>query len=422
MMSNYTGNHTGHAPGIIPGSSFWTGAQVFSTLMQYWYFTGDTSNNPTVEQGMYWQKGADDNYMPANSTTTMGNDDQVYWGLAAMTAAELDFPASNEEPSWTSLARNVFDTLAARWDTDSCDGGLRSQNFPFKMSYNFKSAMANGGFFELSARLARKTGNETYSAWAEKVWGWSTTVGVLDNQTWTIADGASVEDQCSQLGAYQWSVNYASYLSGAAYMYNLVGCFYRPCSDAVSHWLTIWMFQTNGDTKWKAGVDGLLNTSRTTFFPKKQGNGNIMVEVTCESVAACDSDQGLFKGALASSLAFTSLVAPYTASRIMPKLESTAEGAAKQCSGGANGTLCGQRWYEETWDGTSSLQREVSATSLFVSNLVHHPEVIMKSSANDSAGGNETSDQPGGDENGSGHLVVSGVMIGMVLAGFMGVV
>lgn len=44
-----------------------------------------------------------------------------------MTAAEVNFPPPTDSsiPGWLALAQGVFNTQAARWDTTSCNGGLR---------------------------------------------------------------------------------------------------------------------------------------------------------------------------------------------------------------------------------------------------------------------------------------------------------
>jgi mannan endo-1,6-alpha-mannosidase len=219
-MSNYTSNHTGEIPGIV-NDSWWESAVLYRTLIQYWSLTGDASNNPAVTQGMYWQRG-DNDYMPSNISEYIGNDDQASWALAAMTAAESKFPEETKLASWITLAQNVFDIQAARWDTKNCGGGLRWQIWTFQAGYGIKNAISNGDLFELSARLARYTGNKTYVEWAEKVWDWTLSTQLMNNKTWTIADSMSVEDRCATLEHTQWSHNYAVYLSGAAYMYNLV--------------------------------------------------------------------------------------------------------------------------------------------------------------------------------------------------------
>jgi mannan endo-1,6-alpha-mannosidase len=99
MVSYYTGNNTGDVPGNLPAPYFWWEAgAMFGTLIDYWYYTGDTSYNTITTQAMQWQIGPDDNFMPANQTKTEGNDDQSFWGMAAMSAAEQKFP---DPPSGT---------------------------------------------------------------------------------------------------------------------------------------------------------------------------------------------------------------------------------------------------------------------------------------------------------------------------------
>lgn len=219
-MSDYNDRESNNIPGDIDG--LWAeGGILFDTMIKYWYYTGDSSYNNEVSDGMYWQRG-DDNYFPANYSQYMGNDDQMVWGLAAMTAAELDFPERSSMPSWIRLAQGVFDAQVLRWDDDNCGGGMRWQTWPYQAGYAIKTALVNGGLFELSARLARYTNNETYSHWAEKIWDWSATTPLLDTTRWNIADSTTCEENCTDHGDWQWSFNYGVYMTGAAYMYNVV--------------------------------------------------------------------------------------------------------------------------------------------------------------------------------------------------------
>jgi mannan endo-1,6-alpha-mannosidase len=155
MMLNYTGNQTGGIPGNLPDPYYWWEAgAMFGSLIDYWYYTGDTSYNNVVSQAMLYQVGPDNDYMPPNQTKTEGNDDQGFWGLAAMSAAETNFqnpPAG--QPQWLALAQAVFNTQATRWDTTTCGGGLRWQIFTFNQGYNYKNSISNGIFFNLGARL-----------------------------------------------------------------------------------------------------------------------------------------------------------------------------------------------------------------------------------------------------------------------------
>lgn len=190
-------------------------------MIQYWYYTGDTSNNAAILQGMNWQSGEDSDFFPSNYSSYLANDDQSVWALAAMTAAELNFPQQAPKTPWITMAENVFNEQIQRWDTKSCGGGLRWQIYPYQSGYTLKNSISNGQLFELSARLARYTNNQTYSDWAEKIWDWSTKT-LMDTSDWMVYDSAQSIDNCKTRSGLQWSFNYAPFIRGAGYMYNLV--------------------------------------------------------------------------------------------------------------------------------------------------------------------------------------------------------
>jgi len=49
---------------------------MWGSLIDYWYYTGDTTYNDVTMQGMLFQTGPNDDYLPPNQTQGMGNDDQ----------------------------------------------------------------------------------------------------------------------------------------------------------------------------------------------------------------------------------------------------------------------------------------------------------------------------------------------------------
>lgn len=51
-----------------------------------------------------------------------------------------------------------------------------------------------------------------------------------------------------------------------------------------------------------------------------------------------------FKGYVHRWLAVVTQIAPHTASKILPVLESSAKAAVAQCTGGASGRMCGFYW------------------------------------------------------------------------------
>jgi mannan endo-1,6-alpha-mannosidase len=233
LVKYYSGNVTGNIPGILPGPYYWWEAgAVFGTLINYWYLTGDETYNNITTQALLWQVGPNQDYMPPNQTKSEGNDDQGFWGMAVMSAAELKFPnPPPDEPQWLALAQAVFNTQADRWDMTTCNGGLRWQIFTFNKGYNYKNTISNGCFFNIAARLGAYTGNQTYLDWAEKVYDWTHAVGLIDN--YHFYDGTDCTQNCTSVDHIQWTYNTGVYLLGAATMWNVVSKFsasvsYRP--------------------------------------------------------------------------------------------------------------------------------------------------------------------------------------------------
>jgi mannan endo-1,6-alpha-mannosidase len=117
-----------------------------------------------------------------------------------------------------------------------------------------------------------------------------------------------------------------------------------------------------------------------------------MSEVACETNQLCNRNQNAFKGFLSIWMAFTTTMAPWTTQRIMPKLQASAVGAAAQCTGGSDNVTCGRRWYQNTWDGKSGMEEQMSATSIFASNLISQSVEPVTATT----GGNSTSNPGAG--------------------------
>jgi mannan endo-1,6-alpha-mannosidase len=346
MMTYYSGNQSGQVPGLLPGPCaavqcyyWWEAGAMFGSLINYWQYTGDTSYNPTVSQALQFQVGPDQNFNPPNQSKNMGVDDQVFWAFSAMDAAEANFPnPASDQPSWLSLAQAVFNFQSGLWDTAICGGGFRWQVYSFNAGYNLKNTVANGGNFQLAARLARYTGNQTYADWADMVWDWIFQSELISYQGDIIIvhDNTDADYNCTSNAGYYWTYNYGTLLVGAAYMYNY----------------------TEGNSTWGARIQSLLNSAYAVLYPQQYGGGNIVVEV-CEPSLGCNNDQSSFKAYWSRWLAVTAQLAPFTYNQIMPKLAQNAAGAAGQCVGGANGRMCGREWYTTTWDGSSGVGQQV---------------------------------------------------------------
>jgi len=346
MVKWYTGNNTGDVPGNLPSPYYWWEAgAMFGSLVDYWYYTGDSTYNDITTQAMLFQVGPNDDYMPPNQTKTEGNDDQAFWAMAAMSAAEAKFPdPPADKPSWLSLAQAVFNLQANRWDKSTCGGGLRWQIFTFNNGYNYKNTISNGCFFNIAARLGKYTGNSTYTNWAETMWNWVESIGLM-SEDYHFYDGSDDTINCTQINHIQWTYNAGVFMFGAATMWNITG-----------------------DDIWKTRTAGIINGT-SIFFSNDVPN--VMYEVACEPNGKCDVDQRSFKAYLARWMAATTKVAPWTHDLIMPKLRASAQAAAEQCSGGTDGKTCGLKWTTKgVWDGSYGVGEQMSALEVVQSLLI----------------------------------------------------
>lgn len=318
------------------------------SLVDYWYYTGDTRWNAVAEEGLLFQVGPNNDYMPPNQTMTEGNDDQGFWGMAVMSAAEHNFQDPPQgKPQWLALAQAVFNTQAARWEKQGCGGGLRWQIFTWNNGFNYKNSISQACFFNIAARLARYTGNQSYADWAERTWDWMVDSQLLDLEKYYIYDGIHIEN-CSSITPYQWTYNAGAFLLGAAAMYNYST---SPAQAEI----------------WHERVDGLLNGSRVFFTGESR---DIMTEVACEPVDLCDLDQQSFKAYLSRWMAATTRWAPWTYPFVKPLLESSAIAAVSTCTGGGNGRMCGLKWNKQNWDGSTGVGQQMAAMEMVLANTI----------------------------------------------------
>lgn len=308
-------------------------------MVDYYHYTGDASYNEITLQALNSQVGPNSDFMVPAHQGDEGNDDQAFWGFAAMSAAEKGYPAPSGQYSWIELVENLWNTQVYRWDTSSCGGGLKWQIFPSNKGYNYKNSISNGAFFQLSARLARFTGNQTYFDWALKSYDWSVAIGLIDAD-YHVFDGADDLKNCSDHSPVIWSYNSAVYLYGSAVLYNY----------------------TDGSDLWTERTRGFLDATSAQYFHSMSNATNIMVETACEPVNTCNTDQFSFKGYLSRFMWASTLMAPFTKSQITTYLQSSSLAAARACSGGDDGVTCGQHWYWKTaYDGSFGVGQQMSA-------------------------------------------------------------
>lgn len=350
-------------------------------LIDYWYYTGDTTYNDIAQEGLLFQVGPYNDYMPPNQTLTEGNDDQGFWGMAVMTAAEYKFQDPPEgQPQWLALAQAVFNTQASRWEEDHCNGGLRWQIFTWNNGYDYKNSISQACFFNIAARLALYTGNSTYADWATRTWDWMVNVKFIDDN-YRVYDGAHIGDNCTTITPYEFSYNVGAFLLGTAAM-----AAYTNTSN-----------QTGDAEMWHERVDGLLNSTEDIFFYGNDTSNKVMIEIACEPVNLCDTDQLSFKAYLSRWMAASTKWAPWTFDRIKTLLGNSAQAAAKQCVGGDNQRMCGLKWANNSgaWDGTTGIGQQMAALEVVLANSIQHAEAPVTNATggtsvgNPSAGGSD---------------------------------
>ncbi|KAJ8607883.1 hypothetical protein MRB53_039979 [Persea americana] len=405
MMTCYKGNLTDGIPGLLPYPPYywWTAGAMFGSLVDYWYYTGDTTYNDVITKGLIWQAAPSRDFMPQNQTKDEGNDDQAFWAFTAMSMAEVGFPdPPSDEPQWLYLVQAVFNLQAGRWDTSSCGGGLRWQFNFYARGYTYKNTISQGGLFNMAARLGAYTKNETYFDWANKVWNWMEAVSLIGPE-YQVFDGSDLTNNCTEQNKSQWTYNFGVFLHGAAVMWNQ-------------------------QAEWRTRIEGLLKQAEAVFFTGP--NNNIAIEIACEKDPVgptyCDNDQVSFKAYLARWMAATTKLAPWSYDTIYPYLRANAMAAAQACVGGDSHRACGNKWWTGGFDGITGVGEQMAALEAIQSMLLHRVGGALAAdnggtstgNGNAGAGGLETVDEPyyeitNTDRAGAG--VLTAVVIGITL-------
>jgi mannan endo-1,6-alpha-mannosidase len=184
LMSYYVNNATGTAgqdTGVFPKPPhyWWEAGAAWGGMIEYTQLTGDTSHQQTLQQALVANYGPNNDIVLPWRKDQEGNDDQAFWAFAVMSALEYQFPEPDSvSATYLQVVESAFNSIVARWDTASCNGGLKWQIYPENdYGYNYKNSISNGATFALAARLARYTGNQTYADWAVKIWDWQKAVG-----------------------------------------------------------------------------------------------------------------------------------------------------------------------------------------------------------------------------------------------------
>ncbi|KAI9167061.1 Mannan endo-1,6-alpha-mannosidase DCW1 [Paramyrothecium foliicola] len=330
---------------------WWVAGSLWGAMLDYYHYTSDPTYNDVVIEALLapTNTGPNFDYVPQEHAHEEGNDDLFFWGTAVISAAERNFPQPNESiPSWLDIGANVFNSLASRWNTTHCGGGLLWQIYDFNPNgLDYKNSISNGGFFQIAARMARATGNDTYLDWAEKIFDWSWDTGLIDNNYWHVYDGAHASKECKDTNPQSYTYTSGVYMYGAAVLANYTG-----------------------DAKWAERAEKLLEGS-AWFFRGDEESKNIMYEGGCETVDKCSVDMTTHKGQLARFMWQSTVMMPSLRPKIEEYLHASAKGAAASCSGGENGYQCGVKWFTKEFDGKTGLGQQMSALETIQGLLIH---------------------------------------------------
>ena len=354
-------NVSGSTPGMFQAPYYWWEAGVaWSAMIDWSVVSGNDTYNDWIKEAIQFQSGTNWDFMTENQTSVEGNDDQGFWGITVMNAAEKNFTQPDKGyPPWLYFAQATFNKIAGRWDTTLCGGGLKWQIFPWNAGYDYKNMVSNGVLFHMAARLARFTNNDSYVDWSEKVWKWARGVNFLSpiypdatnnfDMYMRVYDGAHTTDNCTDIATAEWTYDQGLMISGCAYLYNYTG-------DSV------WLDRV--DQLWSRATS-MFGTDNSTYFP----GSKILYEPSCmtadESIVSCSNDQRVFKGIMLRFLGISMQVAPVLRETFFEYITITAPAASWSCFGGTDGVSCGLSWLHQGWDGWYGRGEQICALDAF---------------------------------------------------------
>lgn len=144
-----------------------------------------------------------------------------------------------------------------------------------------------------------------------------------------------------------------------------------------------------------APLQQILDRALETFV-----DNDVLTEPACIPNENCNVDQIAFRGLLARALAVVRDSAVNTPSNdtISTVLAASAKAAGSQCSGGANGTVCGADWTADAYDDSRGLSQDLSALNVLLANL---PQRLATGSGSNSTDGDGSSSSDSSSAGGS---------------------
>lgn len=107
----------------------------------------------------------------------------------------------------------------------------------------------------------------------------------------------------------------------------------------------------------------------------------------------CTTDMLSFKGYVARWMATITQIAPYTADKILPVLQTSATAGVNQCTGGTDGKTCGFGWASGAFDGSVGAGQTMNVLGAVSSLLIGQSKSPVTNATGGTSGGNYNAGQ-----------------------------
>lgn len=283
------------------------------------------SNTNTAQAGTALGLASNGNvgsFLGANSllaATMQGkwNDDILWWGLAAMSGAEM-FGKTATMPdglTYLQVAINTYKEAWQQWDTTQCKGGIfwSRDRSAGNAKRGYKSSITNSQHIMLGARLFIMTGDASYITNARATYAWLKQG--LVSKSWKVYDGIDGGQGCGM------NINEHSYNSGV-----LVGALG-------------WLFKATNDASYLADASALVKASISEF------TRNGIIADPCEP--KCKPNEVQAKGTMIRGLGYFAALTTSQADKTIVRnlLGTSLKAMAATCDSQQN---CGTYWVDGT--------------------------------------------------------------------------
>lgn len=210
----YTTSPGGDGQGAVQPSSAsdasgiqWYESGIYwEAVLAYSRAFNDNSYGNVSAAALALASGSSGSFLGSNSfiaATLLGkwNDDIMWWGLAAVSGAEL-YGTNAVMPSgktYLQVAIQTYNEAWEQWDTTQCGGGIYWSRDRSSSNKGYKSTITNVQHIMLGSRLYTITKNSTYLTNAKLVYAWMKQVGLVSS-TFTVYDGVNGDNGCGAGG------------------------------------------------------------------------------------------------------------------------------------------------------------------------------------------------------------------------------